>query len=140
MKHWNLLAVLWWTGRGVSTTALSSFGATATERWERFLRSEVGKEVFIWFLNFCNPSLPVPRRRLPPFFYFFKQPGETVLFHLVRALALGNANATLFYHSKNLLYHYTILFYNTSTFQNSISIKILFFNISLLFLYNCHFF
>ena len=59
---------------------------------------------------------------------------------VIRALALKNANATLFYHSKNSLYHYTILFYNTSTSQNSISIKILFFNISLLFLYNCHFF
>ena len=58
----------------------------------------------------------------------------------LRALALKNANATLFYHSKNSLYHYTILFYNISTSQNSISIKILFFNISLLFLYNCQFF
>ena len=54
-----------------------------------------------------------------------------------RALTLKNTNATLFYHSKNSLYHHIILFYNTSTFQNSISIKILFFNISLLF---CHFF
>ena len=54
-----------------------------------------------------------------------------------RALALENANAALFYHSKNSLYHYTILFYNSSSSQNSISIKILFFNISLLF---CHFF
>ena len=59
---------------------------------------------------------------------------------VIRALALENANATLFYHSKNSLYHYTILFYNTSTSQNSISIKILFFNIFLLFLYNCQFF
>ena len=59
---------------------------------------------------------------------------------LIRALALGNANAILFYHSKNSLYHYTILFYNTSTSQNSISIKILIFNIFLLFLYNCQFF
>ena len=58
----------------------------------------------------------------------------------LRALALENANATLFYHSKNSLYHYTILFYNTSKSQNSISIKILFFNISLLFLSNHHFF
>ena len=58
---------------------------------------------------------------------------------MLRALALENANATLFYHSKISLYHYTILFYNSSTSQNSISIKILFFNISLLFLYNCHF-
>ena len=39
----------------------------------------------------------------------------------------------LFYHSKNSLYHYIILFYNSSTSQNSISIKIL-------FLYNCQFF
>ena len=58
---------------------------------------------------------------------------------VIRALTLENANATLFYHSKISLYHYTILFYNSSTSQNSISIKILFFNISLLFLYNCHF-
>ena len=59
---------------------------------------------------------------------------------LVRALALENANAILFYHSKNSLYHYTILFYNTSTSQNSISIKILFFNLSILLLSNRHFF
>ena len=58
----------------------------------------------------------------------------------LRALALENANAILFYHSKNSLYHYTILFYNTSTSQNSISIKILFFNLSLFLLSNCHFF
>ena len=53
---------------------------------------------------------------------------------------MENANAILFYNSKNHFIIYTILFYNTSTSQNSISIKILFFNISLLFLYNCHFF
>ena len=58
----------------------------------------------------------------------------------IRALALENANAILFYHSKNSLYHYTILFYNTSTSQNSILIKILFFNLSLLLLSNRHFF
>ena len=58
----------------------------------------------------------------------------------LRALALENANAILFYHSKNSLYHYTILFYNTSTSQNSISIKILFFNLSLFLLSNRHFF
>ena len=61
-------------------------------------------------------------------------------FDKVRALALENANAILFYHSKNSLYHYTILFYNTSTSQNSISIKILFFNLSILLLSNRHFF
>ena len=55
--------------------------------------------------------------------------------YIFRALALENANNTLFYRSINSFYHYTILFYNISTFQNSISIKILFFNISLLFLY-----
>ena len=58
----------------------------------------------------------------------------------LRALALENANAILFYPSKISLYHYTILFYHSFTSQNSISIKILFFNISLLFLYNCQFF
>ena len=58
----------------------------------------------------------------------------------LRALALENANAILFYHSKNSLSHYTILFYNTSTSQNSISIKILFFNLSLFLLSNRHFF
>ena len=39
---------------------------------------------------------------------------------ILRALALENANAILFYHSKNSLYHYNILFYNTSTSQISI--------------------
>ena len=53
---------------------------------------------------------------------------------------MENANATLFYHSKNSLYHYTILFYNTSTSQNSIPTKIFFFNLSLLLLSNRHFF
>ena len=38
----------------------------------------------------------------------------------LRALALENANAILFYNSKNLLYHYNIQFYNTSTPQTSI--------------------
>ena len=47
---------------------------------------------------------------------------------ILRALALENFNAILFYHSKTLLYQYTIPFYNTSTSQNSIFIKILFFN------------
>ena len=32
----------------------------------------------------------------------------------IRALALEISNSTLFYHSKKLLYHYTIPFYNTS--------------------------
>ena len=45
----------------------------------------------------------------------------------VRALALGNCNAILFYNSKNHFIIYTILFYNTSTSQTSICIKILFF-------------
>ena len=45
-----------------------------------------------------------------------------------KALALENSNAILFYHSKTSLYQYTILFYNTFTSQNSIFIKILFFN------------
>ena len=52
------------------------------------------------------------------------------------ALALENSNAILFYHSKTPLYQYTIPFYNTSASQNSIFIKILFFNHSLLFLPN----
>ena len=47
---------------------------------------------------------------------------------LLRALALENSNAILFYHSKTPLYQYTIPFYNSSTSQNSIFIKILFFN------------
>ena len=63
-----------------------------------------------------------------------------MLVRAFRALALENANAILFYHSKNSLSHYTILFYNTSTSQNSISIKILFFNLSLFLLSNRHFF
>ena len=41
---------------------------------------------------------------------------------------MENSNAILFYHSKTPLYQYTIPFYNTSTSQNSIFIKILFFN------------
>ena len=45
----------------------------------------------------------------------------------IRALALENCNATLFYNSKNHFIIYTILFYNTSTSQTSIFIKILFF-------------
>ena len=57
-----------------------------------------------------------------------------------RALVLKNTNTVLFYHFKNSLYHYIILFYNISTSQNFIFIKILFFNISLLILYNCQFF
>ena len=44
----------------------------------------------------------------------------THLLYLFRALTLGNANAILFYNSKNSLYHYIILFYNTSTSQTSI--------------------
>ena len=32
----------------------------------------------------------------------------------IRALALEISNSTLFYHSKKLLYHYIISFYNTS--------------------------
>ena len=47
---------------------------------------------------------------------------------LFRALALKNVNIILFYHSKTLLYQYTIPFYNSSTLKNSIFIKILFFN------------
>ena len=43
-------------------------------------------------------------------------------------LALKNVNAILFYHSKTLLYQYTIPFYNSSASKNSIFIKILFFN------------
>ena len=39
-----------------------------------------------------------------------------------RVLALENSNATLFYNSKKLLYHYTIPFYNTSTSQTSTSL------------------
>ena len=38
---------------------------------------------------------------------------------LVRALALKNSNAILFYHSKKSFYHYIISFYNTSTSQTS---------------------
>ena len=38
------------------------------------------------------------------------------------ALALENYNATLFYNSKKLLYHYTIPFYNISTSQISTSL------------------
>ena len=41
---------------------------------------------------------------------------------------MENSNAILFYHSKTPLYQYTIPFYKTSTSQNSIFIKILFFN------------
>ena len=52
----------------------------------------------------------------------------------IRALALENCNATLFYNSKNHFIIYTILFYNTSTSQTSIFIKIFFFKLSLLFL------
>ena len=77
------------------------------------------------------------------FWYEFKQLhliGETVKGAVVRALALENSNFTLFYHSKKSLYHYTISFFNTFTSQNSIFIKILFFNLSLLLLSNCHFF
>ena len=33
---------------------------------------------------------------------------------VLRASALENSNATLFYHSKKSLYHYIIPFYNTS--------------------------
>ena len=51
-----------------------------------------------------------------------------LFFTTVRALALKNVNAILFYHSKTLLYQYTISFYNFSTSKNSIFIKILFFN------------
>ena len=40
----------------------------------------------------------------------------------LRALASGNFNSTLFYHSKKLLYHYTIPFYNTFTSQTFISL------------------
>ena len=50
------------------------------------------------------------------------------MMNLIRALALKNVNAILFYHSKTLLYQYTIPFYNSSTSKNSIFIKILFFN------------
>ena len=39
-----------------------------------------------------------------------------------RVLALENSNATLFYTSKKPLYHYTILFYDTFTFQTSTSL------------------
>ena len=35
----------------------------------------------------------------------------------IRALALKNSNATLFYNSKKPLYYYTIPFYNTSTLK-----------------------
>ena len=44
------------------------------------------------------------------------------IFTHVRALASGNLNSTLFYHSKMLLYHYNISFYNTSTSQTFISL------------------
>ena len=47
---------------------------------------------------------------------------------MLRALALKNVNAILFYHSKTLLYQYTIPFYNSFTSKNSTFIKILFFN------------
>ena len=40
----------------------------------------------------------------------------------LRALASGNFNSILFYHSKKLLYHYNIPFYNTSTSQTFISL------------------
>ena len=39
-----------------------------------------------------------------------------------RALALENSDDTLFYNSKKPFYHYTIPFYNTSTFQTSTSL------------------
>ena len=45
----------------------------------------------------------------------------------IRASTLENSNAILFYHSKTPFYQYTIPFYNISTSQNSIFIKILFF-------------
>ena len=40
----------------------------------------------------------------------------------IRALALKNFNATLFYSSKKPLYHYTIPFYNIFTSQTSTSL------------------
>ena len=48
--------------------------------------------------------------------------------YIIRALVLENSNAILFYNSKTPLYQYTIPFYNIFTSQNSIFIKILFFN------------
>ena len=44
------------------------------------------------------------------------------IFLFLRALALENSNATLFYNSKKPFYHYTIPFYNTSTSQTSTSL------------------
>ena len=44
------------------------------------------------------------------------------IFLFLRALALENSNATLFYNYKKPFYHYTIPFYNTSTSQTSTSL------------------
>ena len=49
----------------------------------------------------------------------------------IKALALGNCNAILFYNSKNHVIIYTILFYNTFTSQTFILLKYYF----LIFLY-----
>ena len=53
---------------------------------------------------------------------------------------MENSNSILFYHFKRPLYHYIIPFYNISSIPNSIFIKILFFNLSLIFLSNRYFF
>ena len=64
----------------------------------------------------------------------------TIFLKVCKALALGNSNSTLFSIPKShfiiISYHFTIPLVS----QNSIFIKILFFNLSLLFLSNCHFF
>ena len=54
------------------------------------------------------------------FFFFLVCPRERHI--ALRASASGNFNSTLFYHSKKLLYHYNIPFYNTSTSQTFISL------------------
>ena len=83
--------------------------------------SNIGKHKYSWVLNIIRcVYLNVNRWYLNK----IKCDKKSTL----RALALENSNAILFYHSKIPLYQYTILFYNTSTSQNSIFIKILFFN------------
>ena len=55
-------------------------------------------------------------------------------------ISMGNSNSILFCFFKKLFYHYIYHFTIFSTFQNYIFIKILFFNLSLLFFSNHHFF
>ena len=55
-----------------------------------------------------------------PFFFFFSKFWTVIT--VLRALALENSNAILFYNSKKTLYHYTVPFYNTSASQTSTSL------------------